>query len=182
MDSNNYSCQQQPIVEFDKVSFAFNGYKVLEDIDLNICEKDLAAVIGPNGGGKTTLIKLILGLYRPSTGTIKLFGGAPEKKRHNVGYLPQTSSFDFSFPLNVREAVLMGIYRGAGKSYGKQDYAAVDMALETTGILELKNRHIGMISGGQVQRMLIARALVNNPGLLLLDEPMSGVEIGRAHV
>ncbi len=176
MDSNNYSCQQQPIVEFDKVSFDFNGYKVLEDIDLNLCEKDLVAVIGPNGGGKTTLIKLILGIYRPSTGTVKLFGGPPEKKRHNVGYLPQTSSFDFSFPLNVREAVLMGIYRGAGKRYGKKDYAAVDIALETTGILELKNRHIGMLSGGQVQRMLIARALVNNPGLLLLDEPMSGVD------
>ncbi len=164
------------IIKFEKVYFSYAESMVLEDINLAIFEKDLIAVIGPNGGGKTTLIKLMLGLIKPSTGSIKLFGDTPEKKRNSVGYLPQTNSIDLTFPLSVYEAVLMGIYNGPGRRYSKEDYLAVELALETTGIKNLSNRHISMLSGGQTQRMLIARALVKNPGILLLDEPMSGVD------
>lgn len=170
------NCRKPVIVEVKDVSFNYNGHTVLEKINFSIYENDLIAVIGPNGGGKTTMIKLMLGLLKPSSGSIKFFGDFPEKRRRHAGYLPQISAVDFSFPVSVREAVLMGIYKGAGKRYSKQDHAAVDKALDTAGISNLKNRHIGMLSGGQVQRMLIARALVNEPALLLLDEPMSGID------
>jgi zinc transport system ATP-binding protein len=164
------------IIRLENVSFSYSGYMVLENINLSIFERDLIAVIGPNGGGKTTMIKLMLGLLKPSTGSLKLFGDSPEKKRNSVGYLPQTNSIDITFPLSVYEAVLMGIYNGAGKRYTRDDHLSVESALETTGIKNLQNRHISMLSGGQTQRMLIARALVKNPEVLLLDEPMSGVD------
>jgi zinc transport system ATP-binding protein len=165
-----------PIVELENISFYYNNFPVLENIGLSICQKDLLAVIGPNGGGKSTLLKLILGLLKPSDGTIKLFGQDPAKGRSFAGYLPQNNFIDLSFPVNVYDVVLMGRYRGIAKKYLKEDLDLAVDALETVGMIEFKNRHISMLSGGQLQRVLIARAIVRNPKLLLLDEPMSGVD------
>ena len=168
--------KRREIARFENVSFSYPGYSVLENINLSIFENDLIAVIGPNGGGKTTMIKLMLGLLKPTTGSVKLFGAFPETKRGAAGYLPQITSMDLTFPLSVYEAVLMGIYNGVFKRYTKEDHRSVESALEITGIENLKNRHISMLSGGQAQRMLIARALVKNPEILLLDEPTSGLD------
>lgn len=172
----NNTQDKKEIVRFSNVSFSYPGFPVLENISFSIYQRDLIAIIGPNGGGKTTMIKLMLGLLKPSTGRVTLFGASPDKSRVFAGYLPQLSQIDFSFPINVFDAVLMGMYRGVGRRYSKKDFEAVEHALEISGIFNLKNRHISMLSGGQLQRVLIARAIVKNPRLLLLDEPMSGVD------
>jgi len=164
------------IVRLANVSFRFGDNDVLENISLSIYSSDLLAILGPNGGGKTTLLKIILGILKPSTGSVKLFGSTPEKGRKNVGYLPQLNVLDFTFPINVFDAVLMGRYSQIARSYRAADYSATKDALEMVGMYSLRGRHISMLSGGQLQRILIARALVRNPGLLLLDEPMSGVD------
>jgi zinc transport system ATP-binding protein len=168
--------KSKEIVRFENVYFNYGEYPVLENINLSIFEKDMLAVIGPNGGGKTTMLRLILGLIKPSRGTVKLFGENPDKKRRFAGYLPQQKEIDFSFPISVYQAVLMGRYRGFGRRYSSEDRTAVDEALNTTGIKDLKDRHISMLSDGQRQRVLIARSLVGKPKILLLDEPLSGVD------
>jgi len=175
MDINKEDIKKE-IVKFQKVYFSYSDFIVLEDINLTIYQNDLLALIGPNGGGKTTLLKLMMGLLKPSTGSIKLFNESPYKKRNLIGYLPQTRFMDTSFPINVFDTVLIGRYRGVGKKYMRDDFDAVENSLKITGILALKERHISMLSGGQLQRVLIARAIVGNPKLLLLDEPLSGVD------
>lgn len=164
------------IIIFEHVFFNYSNIAVLEDIDLSIFSDDMVAVIGPNGGGKTTLLRLMLGLIKPSSGNIRLFGRDPEKSRHLTGYLPQQQNFDHSFPLNVYEAVLMGRYRGIGKRLNKTDKKFAMDALETVGMAHMAQRHISMLSGGQIQRVMIARAIVGGPEILLLDEPLSGVD------
>ncbi len=164
------------IIIFDHVFFNYGSIVVLEDIDFSILSDDMIAVIGPNGGGKTTLLRLILGLIKPSRGNIRLFGRDPEKSRHLTGYLPQQQNFDHSFPLNVYETVLMGRYRGIGKRLNKADEKSAMDALETVGMAHMSQRHISMLSGGQIQRIMIARAIVGGPEILLLDEPLSGVD------
>lgn len=172
----NSEILKKEIVRFENVYFGFKDYNVLENVNFSIFSDDLIAVIGPNGGGKTTLLKIILGLLKPSDGKIKLFGSSPEKSRKLAGYLPQSNMIDFSFPVSVFDLVLMGTYSGIASGYSKTDLAAAESALDMVDMLALKNRHISMLSGGQLQRVLIARALVRNPKLLLLDEPMSGVD------
>jgi zinc transport system ATP-binding protein len=149
---------------------------VLEDISFSILEDDMLAVIGPNGGGKTTLLRLILGLLKPSRGTVKLFGENPAKTRKFAGYLPQQKAINFNFPISVFDTVLMGRYKGIGRSYKKEDKDAAIEALDTVDMADFRDRHIGSLSGGQLQRILIARSLVSKPKILLLDEPLSGVD------
>ena len=164
------------IVDIKKVFFYYNRIPVLEDVSISIKQNDFLAIIGPNGGGKTTLLKIILGLLKPDRGEIKVFGTIPEERRRLIGYLPQRSLFDLNFPINVFDVVIMGRYRGLAKMYSKEDKEAAADALNTVGMFEFKNRHISMLSGGQLQRVLIARAIVREPRLLLLDEPMAGVD------
>jgi len=149
---------------------------VLEDINLKIMKNDLMAIIGPNGGGKTTLIKLILGLLKPLKGNIRIMGEAPEKGRKRKGYLQQHPDLDMRFPISVHDTVLMGRYRGVAQRYTPEDMKAVQKALVTMGISKLGSRHIGMLSGGQLQRVLIARAIVREPLLLLMDEPLASID------
>jgi zinc transport system ATP-binding protein len=138
---------------------------------------DLVSLIGPNGGGKTTLFRLLLGLLKPSRGTIKIFGLSPERGRTRVGYVPQYARFDPRFPISVGNVVAMGRlgnlrtgpYRGA-------DREAAHQALEEVGLADLRNRPFADLSGGQRQRVLIARALASKPELLLLDEPTANVD------
>jgi len=168
----------EKLVELKNIYFSYNGVPALEDINLDILEKDMMAIIGPNGGGKTTLLKIILGLIRPSSGSVTVMGLRPEKGRVNVGYLQQNPDIDLSFPMSVYETVLMGRYHGIAQRYTSRDRKAVKDALETVDMGNLENRHIGKLSGGQLQRVLIARAIVRQPRILLMDEPLSNIDAG----
>jgi zinc transport system ATP-binding protein len=164
------------IVDFQNVFFSYGERTVLEDVSFSVRQNDFVALIGPNGGGKTTVLKLILGLLKPERGTVSVFGRKPEEGRKLTGYMPQSTFFDLSFPVSVFDVVIMGRYNGPVKKYGESDKKAVLDALSTVGMFEYRNRHISMLSGGQLQRVLIARAIVREPELLLLDEPMSSVD------
>jgi len=164
------------IVDLKNIYFSYNGDPVLEDINLKIMENDFMAIIGPNGGGKTTLIKIILGLIKPLKGNIRIMGEAPEKGRRQIGYLQQHPDLDIRFPVSVHDVVLMGRYKGVAHRYTPEDREAVQKALVTIGISNLSSRHIETLSGGQLQRALIARAIVREPVLLLMDEPLASID------
>jgi zinc transport system ATP-binding protein len=166
------------IVELKNVYFSYNGVPVLSDINLDIMERDIMAVIGPNGGGKTTLLKIILGLLKPSKGKVLVLGKKPEEGRKRVGYLQQNPGIDLSFPMSAYEAVIMGRYKGPLKRYDIGDREAAYEALELVGMGKMAGRHISMLSGGQLQRVLIARAIARKPELLLMDEPLSNIDAG----
>jgi zinc transport system ATP-binding protein len=168
------------IIEAKDVSFAYNSEEVLKDINLQIHKGDYLGIVGPNGGGKTTLLKCILGLLKPSKGTINLFGKDLSlfKDWSSIGYVPQKINFDPNFPSTAKEVVAMGQYakKGLFKMLGKEDWEAVDKALEQVGMQKFGSRRIGDLSGGQQQRVFIARALVSNPEVIFLDEPTVGVD------
>ena len=166
------------IVKLEDVWVHFDGVPALEEVNLSITQHDFLGIIGPNGGGKTTLLKVILGLLKPSRGQVTVFGHTPERGREFVGYVPQYSLFDREFPVNVLNVVLMGRLRHAKrfKRYSEEDKEFAYEALETVEMLDFKDAQIGKLSGGQQQRVFIARALVAEPKLLLLDEPMASVD------
>ncbi len=169
------------IIEVSGVSFGYNEDLVLESVDLNVHKGDYLGVIGPNGGGKTTLIKIMLGLLTPTKGKVKMFGEDLEsfKDWWKIGYVPQkVINFDVNFPATVYEVVAMGRYGKAGlfKSLGKEDRKTIDEALKQVEMYEYKDRIIGDLSGGQQQRVFIARALAGQPEVIFLDEPMAGVD------
>lgn len=156
----------------------FDGVPALEEVDLSIQQYDFLGIIGPNGGGKTTLLKVILGLLKPSRGKVTVFGHTPEKGREFVGYVPQYSLFDRDFPVSVWDVVLMGRlkHKNPFRGYSEADKKLAHDSLETIEMLDFKDAQIGKLSGGQQQRVFIARALVTEPKLLLLDEPMASVD------
>ena len=166
------------VVTLNDVWVYYNGTPALEGIDLSIEHNDFLGIIGPNGGGKTTLLKVILGLITPSQGDVSVLNKPPEKSRSQIGYVPQHNLFDRDFPINVWDVALMGRYSRAGlvKRYGKRDKSATREALQTVGMWRHKDRQMGKLSGGEQQRVLIARALVGEPRLLLLDEPTASVD------
>jgi len=170
--------QGDEIVTLENVWLQFDGVPVLEDINLIIYQHDFLGIIGPNGGGKTTLLKVILGLLEPTWGTILVFGLPPARGRRYVGYVPQFSLFDREFPITVWEVVLMGRVGHMKRftRYSDKDARLASDALETVEMLEFRDTQIGRLSGGQQQRVFIARALVTEPKLLLLDEPMASVD------
>ncbi len=163
-------------VEINHLSIKYNEQLVLRDINLCIEEKDFIAIIGPNGGGKTTLLKVILGILTPDTGEVKVFGREPKKSRDVIGYLPQKLVFDPNFPISVFETVLTGRYHGLFKGYSKDDHDAVVTALKEVEMRDMKDRQISKLSGGQMQRVFIARAIVRDPKLLIMDEPMASID------
>lgn len=169
---------KKEIVSLTNVSVEYSGITVLHGHNLSVYSDDFIGIIGPNGGGKTTLLKLILGLVRPAEGEIKVFGKSPEKARHKTGYVPQMIEFDRDFPISVRDTVLLGRLSGKGffKFYSSEDYRAADRALEVVEMSDMKDRKIGVLSGGERQRVLIARALASEPELLLLDEPTASID------
>lgn len=167
------------IIEINDLSFEYNDIPVLEKVNLTVMKGDFLSIVGPNGRGKTTLIKLILGLLLPSAGTVRVFGRPPLKIRHSIGYMPQAPSLDLHFPVTVMDVVSMGLLGKEG-SFGffrSKDHGPVMEALRKLGIESLRNSPFSELSGGQRQRVLIARALVNDPDLLILDEPTSSVDI-----
>ncbi len=169
---------ERTIVKLEDVWVLFDGVSVLEEVNLSINQHDFLGIIGPNGGGKTTLLKVILGLLKPSRGQVSVFGHTPERGREFVGYVPQYSLFDREFPVNVLNVVLMGRLKHAKrfKRYSEEDKEIAYEALETVEMHDFKDAQIGKLSGGQQQRIFIARALVAERKLLLLDEPMASVD------
>ena len=166
-----------PPVEVDHVSLSLGGEIVLDDVSLRVEADDYLALLGPNGGGKSTLLKLILGLLRPDRGAIRVFGESPRRARGQVGYVPQHVRFDLDFPIRVRDVVLMGrLAAHRWGRFGSADRRAALEALERVEMQDLADRAIGTLSGGQLQRVLIARALVQRPRLLLLDEPTASLD------
>lgn len=167
----------QKLVEIKNLAARYNGLIALEHISLSVFENDFIGIIGPNGGGKTTLLKVILGLVKPSEGSIKY--NLPEgDKLINIGYLPQQFSADKKFPISVEEVVLSGLLQRnniAGRYSGKEKDKA-DEVLIKMGISGLRNKAFGELSGGEAQRTLLARAIISFPKLLLLDEPDTYVD------
>jgi zinc transport system ATP-binding protein len=173
--------QPKPVVELSNVSVRYaNGVLALDGINIDVNEKDLIALIGPNGAGKSTLLNIILGLVKPTTGSVKLFGTQElTKNLKYVGYVPQgAQARDANLPFSVFETVMLGRTPHAGLFHGMgtQDKQKVVEVLKMFGIFELKDRRIGQLSGGQSQRVFLAKAMVSEPKLLLLDEPTSGVD------
>lgn len=171
-------CSPSSIIHLDDVSFRYNGHPVIEHASLHIQEKEFVWIVGPNGGGKSTLLRLLVGLLKPQSGVITLFGQKPEKVRTRVGYLPQNPSLDQDFPATVRDVVAMGRLHPGGpfaRSTG-DDHEAVVTALERVGLLEKINARFSSLSGGQMRRLLIARSLASKPDILLLDEPTANLD------
>jgi len=167
------------IVKLEDVWVHYDGVPALEGVNLSINQDDFLGIIGPNGGGKTTLLKTILGLAKPSRGKIRVMGSTPERGRKFVGYVPQYSLFDRDFPISVWDVVLMGRLGQAGllKRYSNEDRRAAIQSLQRVEMLYFKDRQIGKLSGGEQQRVFIARTLVTEPKLLLLDEPMASIDM-----
>ena len=168
----------EELVKLEDIWVQFNGVPILEGIDLSIEDDDFLGIIGPNGGGKTTLLKVILGLIVPTRGRVSVMGKNPERSRKNIGYVPQHNLFDRDFPISIWDVVLMGRNGRVGlfKRYSEEDRLKARNALQTVGMLDQKDRQIGKLSGGEQQRVFIARALVSEPRLLLLDEPTASVD------
>ena len=166
------------IVVLEDVWVYYNSHPALQDVSLTIKENDFLGIIGPNGGGKTTLLKVILGLLKPGRGQVSVLGKNPREVHAGIGYVPQASLFDKYFPISVWQVALMGRYGHSGlfHRYSNRDKAAAQKALERVDMWTYRNRQIGELSGGQQKRVFIARALSSNPHIMLLDEPMESVD------
>ena len=165
-------------IEMENVSFSYDDNPIIKKANLSISKGDFVGIIGPNGGGKTTFLKLIMGLLNPDEGSIKVFDHSPKEERKNIGYVPQRISVDKDFPITVYELVLMGALAQV-KSFGKipSDIKkrALDL-LDQMGLSHLIKTSFNKLSGGQLQRAFIARALLSDPDVLILDEPTASID------
>ncbi len=168
----------QPLVELTDVAFGYGAHPVLQNVNLHLHPGQFAALVGPSGAGKTTLIKLVLRLLTPQRGRVVCREQPPVR----IAYVPQLETVDWNFPVTVEEVVLMGVSRGSGlwPWPRKQDRGKARGILEHLGIGDLAHRHIRDLSGGQQQRVFLARALIAEPELLVLDEPTTGVDMRSA--
>lgn len=168
------------LINISNLNFSYvPGEPVLTDVNLAIEELESVCIVGPNGGGKTTLLMLMLGMLDPGSGTISVCGGSPRSGRSQIGYMPQYYNLDKEFPITALEVVLMGcLHRHFWGRYSKADRDAALAALDEMDVADLADRRFADMSGGQRQRVLISRALVGNPKVLLLDEPTANVDPG----
>lgn len=172
---------EEAVIELHDVCSGYGAQEVLHNVTFRVPPRSLTGIVGPNGGGKTTLLKLMLGLVKPHYGTVRVLGEPPARSRHRVGYVPQHFLFDVRYPVSVRDVVLAGrIERHRLGPYRRADRAAAEAALERVGLAALANRGFSDLSGGQRQRTLVAQALVSQPELLLLDEPTANVDTAVA--
>jgi zinc transport system ATP-binding protein len=164
-------------VEFDDVSFSHKEVEVLRGASFHVHRGEFVALVGPNGSGKTTILRLVMGLARPDSGKIRVLGRDPEQARSGIGYVPQGMSFDPTFPISVEEVVRMGRLEGFSRGRKEEKCCAdVDRALELAAIADLRDRPYSALSGGQRRRVLVARALASAPELLILDEPTANMD------
>lgn len=179
-DPRSTDAAPRSILQVEHLSFSYDREPVLENVSITLDEPDFVSIVGPNGGGKTTLLKLILGLLTPSSGTIRVFDLPPEKARRRVGYMPQYAQLDPQFPVSVQDVVLMGRLGAGGVigPYRAADKRVAQRVLSEVGLAEFIRRPFSKLSGGQRQRVLIARALACEPDLLLLDEPTANLDLG----
>ena len=168
----------KPIIEINDLNFSYNHHDILNNVNISVYAKDFVAVIGPNGGGKTTLLKLMLGLLPLDHGLIRIFGQPPQKISHRIGYVPQNVNANKNFPISVMDVVLMGCLRSGRKWSHPTEAERISAkdALEKMEMLEYCNRRVSQLSGGQRQRVFIARALAGHPEILFLDEPTASVD------
>jgi len=167
------------VIEIKNLTFAYEKHTILEDISLRVEDKDFLAIIGPNGGGKSTLLKLILGINPIQKGTIRTFGEKPQKNLSKIGYVPQNTNVNTDFPIKVLEVVLMG-HIGTKRplfGYAKEEIMCAMGVLGQVGMQDFAQKKIGELSGGQRQRVMIARALCAHPKILILDEPTASIDI-----
>lgn len=165
----------ETLIRLEHVNIEWDHRTVLHDINLEINRGDFIAITGPNGGGKTTLLRIILRLLRPTSGSVSYISDHSDTSRLSIGYLPQKNMIDSRFPITVREVVKMGISDRHGLSRQEID-RRVDEMTETIGLTAHSNASLGNLSGGQMQRALLGRALISRPEVLVLDEPLSYVD------
>jgi zinc transport system ATP-binding protein len=168
--------QENNLLYIDKLNFSYHKDKVLQNISLHVQKGDFLAIIGPNGGGKSTLIKLILGLLKPSKGTIKLFQNN-HMSNESIGYVPQNTNINTSFPIKVIDVILMNMPKNSFLGYSSKQKELALEVLKQVNMSKYAQSKIGSLSGGQRQRVMIARALSLKPTLLILDEPTSSIDI-----
>ncbi len=168
----------EPVISVHNVQFSYDNLPILKDVNFSIEQGEFIGIFGPNGGGKTTLLKLLMGMLRPTEGEILLLGESPKKSRKQIGYVPQVLHFDKDFPISTLDVVLMGCLSQLSwwGSFPKEAKEAAIEALDKVGLADFAKAPFGTLSGGQAQRTLIARAIVNHPNLLLLDEPTASVD------
>lgn len=169
---------KKPIIQLEHICAAYDRKHVLEEVNLTIYENDFLGVIGPNGGGKTTLIKIILGLLHPISGKIHFYREGKEVPEISMGYLPQYNSIDKKFPISVYDVVLSGLNKQKSlfHSFTTEQHEQVRTTIARMGLEGLEKRAIGQLSGGQLQRALLGRALVSNPQVVILDEPNTYID------
>lgn len=169
---------KEPAIEIENLNFAYSSdIPVLTDVRLTVWPLDSACIVGPNGGGKTTLVKLLLGLLAPSSGRIRIYGQAPAAARTRIGYVPQYAHYDACFPISALEVVCMArLGRSLSGRYNKEDKQIALAALASVRLADLAKRPFAVLSGGQRQRVLIARALASGGEILILDEPTASLD------
>ncbi len=167
-----------PLIEIKDLTFGYDKTPILEKVNLTVLQGEFIGIFGPNGGGKTTFLRLLMGFLKPDAGSIRLFKENPKTARRRLGYVPQVTRFDKRFPISVLEIVLMGLL-SESKWWGDFSVDAKKQAaraLDQVGLLDKQHAAFGTLSGGQAQRTLIARAIVSHPELLLLDEPTANID------
>lgn len=178
VQGSKLNAQSSKLIEIEHLSAGYDGKQVLNDINLTVYQDDYLGIIGPNGGGKTTLMRLILRLMKPTKGNIRYYKDGKEVKEISMGYLPQYNSLDKQFPISVYEVVLSGLSKTKSlfSRYTQAQHQQVLDTLERMQLTEFKDRHIAALSGGQLQRVLLARAIVSKPDVVILDEPNTYID------
>ncbi len=168
-----------PIISIKDLSFSYDGPMILDRINLEVAEGEFLGVVGPNAGGKSTLLKLVLGLLEPLHGSVLVLSREPGAVSRQIGYVPQYPLFSRDFPITVEAVVLMGRLGNSSwyGGYRKQDHLVAERAMGETEVSDLSKRQLSTLSGGQLQRVLVARALASEPRILILDEPTSNIDM-----
>ena len=164
------------IIKIENITAKYAQKIALENVSLEVLDDDYLGIIGPNGGGKTTLMKIILGMMKPDCGSIAFYKNGKKADKINIGYLPQYTDIDRKFPISVYDVILSGLKKKLFHKYTKQQLNQVDQTINDMELKELQYNHIGALSGGQLQRVLLARAIVSKPEVLILDEPNTYID------